>query len=46
MRNDRDQARVYTAGISLDHLVGTANPGNGGAQVELIRGVNREVQSF
>jgi pilus assembly protein CpaB len=46
MRNDRDQARVYTAGISLDHLVGTASPGNGGAQVELIRGVTREVQSF
>lgn len=46
MRNDRDQARVYTAGISLDNLVGTANSGNGGAQVELIRGVSREVQSF
>jgi pilus assembly protein CpaB len=46
MRNDRDQARVHTTGISLDHLIGTTNPGNGGAQVELIRGVNRELQSF
>jgi pilus assembly protein CpaB len=46
MRNDRDQARVFTAGISLDNLVGTSAPGTGGAQVELIRGVNRELQSF
>ncbi len=46
MRNDRDQARVFTTGISMDSLVGTGTQGLGGSQVELIRGVNREVQSF
>ncbi len=46
LRNDRDQARVFTAGISMDSLVGTGTAGLGGSQVELIRGVNREVQSF
>jgi pilus assembly protein CpaB len=46
LRNDRDQARVYTAGVSLDQLVGKAGLGSTGLQVELIRGTNREVQSF
>jgi len=46
LRNDRDQARVYTAGASLDQLVGKASLGATGSQVELIRGTNRELQSF
>lgn len=46
LRNDRDQARVYTAGMDLERLVGAGSSGTGGAQVELIRGVNREMQSF
>jgi pilus assembly protein CpaB len=45
LRNDKDQARVYTAGVSLDRLIG-GGPAGDGSQVELIRGVSREVQSF
>lgn len=44
LRNDKDQARVYTTGASLDRLIGGGTAG--GAQVELIRGVNRQIQSF
>jgi pilus assembly protein CpaB len=46
LRNDKDQARIYTAGVSMDSLIGTGTQGTGGAQVELIRGVNRQMQSF
>ena len=46
LRNDKDQARVYTAGVSMDSLIGTGTSGTGGAQVELIRGISREMQSF
>jgi pilus assembly protein CpaB len=46
LRNDRDQARVFTAGVSLDQLVGKAGLGATGSSVELIRGTNRELQSF
>lgn len=45
MRNDRDTTKVYSAGIALDHLIGTAIPGDG-TSVELIRGVQRVSVSF
>jgi pilus assembly protein CpaB len=45
MRNDRDVATVYSAGVSLDHIIGTAVPGDG-RSVELIRGVQRVNVSF
>jgi pilus assembly protein CpaB len=45
MRNDRDVATVYSAGVSLDHIIGNAIPGDG-RSVELIRGVHRVQVSF
>ncbi len=45
MRNDRDTARIYSAGVSLDHIIGTAVAGDG-RSVELIRGVSRMSVSF
>ena len=45
MRNDRDVATVYSAGVSLDHIIGNTVPGDGHS-VELIRGVQRVNVSF
>jgi pilus assembly protein CpaB len=45
MRNDRDSARVYSAGVALDHIIGNALPGDG-TSVELIRGVQRVNVAF
>lgn len=45
MRNDRDAAKIYSAGVALDHIIGVAVPGDG-KSVELIRGVQRVSVSF
>jgi pilus assembly protein CpaB len=45
MRNDRDSAQIYSAGISLEHIIGNAVAGDG-RSVELIRGVSRVSVSF
>ena len=46
LRNDKDQGRVHTAGVSLEQVIGGASVTGSGPQVELIRGVEREMMTF
>lgn len=46
LRNDKDQGRIHTTGVSLDQVIGGNSVTGAGPQVELIRGVDREMMTF
>jgi len=46
LRNDKDQGRIHTTGVSLEQVMGGNSVTGAGPQVELIRGVDREMLTF
>lgn len=46
LRNDKDQGRIHTAGVSLEQVMGGAGVTGSGPQVEIIRGAERHMMTF
>jgi len=46
LRNDKDQGRIHTTGVSLEQVIGGTSVTGSGPQVELIRGVERQMMTF